>query len=175
MIPQQWQICLTAVRESRKEDHAVASRCAGRRAKRRSPSIRSTVAAIRLIVQLKTGVTFTFIRLLAVSNQPVLQPNPRSAIKCCGLATVSNDGVPASTTQDGDSRPMRISTGVNSHSNSGISSYSFASASSRMPSSSTFCAPLPFLSCTVPHSGQRQRGLRPSPTAFSTCPHSEQV
>lgn len=101
MIPQQWQICLTAVRESRKEDHAVASRCAGRRARRRSPSIRSTVAAIRLIVQLKTGVTFTFIRLLAVSNQPVLQPNPRSAIKCCGLATVSNNGVPASTTQAG--------------------------------------------------------------------------
>lgn len=92
-----------------------------------------------------------------------------SAIKCCGLATVSNNGVPASTTQDGDSRPMRISTGVNSHSNSGISSYSFASASSRMPSSSTFCTPLAFLSCSAPHAGQRQRVLRSWATAFSTC------
>ena len=70
---------------------------------------------------------------------------------------------------------MRISTGVDSRSNNGIRGYSFASASSRMPSSRTFCAPLPLRSCTVPHSGQRQRGLRSSASAFSTCPQAEQV
>ena len=32
---------------------------------------RSTVAAIRLIGQLRTAATFTFTRLLAVSNQPL--------------------------------------------------------------------------------------------------------
>lgn len=74
-----------------------------------------------------------------------------------------------------DAQPMRISTGLKFHPNGGIRGYSFASASSRIPSSSTFCAPLPLRSCTVPHSGQRQRGLRSSATAFSTCPHSEQV
>ena len=50
-----------------------------------------------------------------------------------------------------------------------------ARGSSRMPSSRTFCAPLPLRSCIVPHSGQRQRGLRSSATAFSTCPQAEKV
>lgn len=60
LIPQRWQMRLMAIHESRKEYHAVASRCACRRARRRSPSIRSTAAAIRLIGQLRTAATFTF-------------------------------------------------------------------------------------------------------------------
>lgn len=117
MIPQRWQIHLTAIYGSREEDQG-----APRRGGVRLP-FRLIAAAIPLISQLMTGVTFTSIRLVtasdhsvlqplrlvrlpmwrldAVSNQPVLQPDPRSAIKCCGLATVSNNGVPASATQAG--------------------------------------------------------------------------
>ena len=54
---------------------------------------RSTAAAIRLIVQLRTVSTFTSIRLVAESNQPVLQLACVMSGRLSGLVTVSNQPV----------------------------------------------------------------------------------
>ena len=62
--------------------------------------------------------------LATVSNQPVVK-QPKWAIdSVTGLATVMNVGVPVSATQDGVPRPMRISAGVNSCSNSSTACFS---------------------------------------------------
>ena len=59
-----------------------------------------------------------------MANNPVVQYAAQAASRQVGLATESNTGIPVSATQDGVSRPMRISAGVNSRSNSGTVCFS---------------------------------------------------
>ena len=84
MIPQRWQIHLTAIYGSREEDQG-----APRRGGVRLPFC-LIAAAIPLISQLMIGVTFTSIRLVTASNHSVLQPLRLVRLPMWRLAAVPN-------------------------------------------------------------------------------------